>query len=180
MWPPVRRQEAEKLGLLRRRIPGSKIGGKAPGSVVRAAWSFESRAATCACGNPHRRQPARMLCGNEHHVSRRHEGGSCTPVVRRADSCSRHGSRHLSFFGHGYLLCRDRTLRTLATEVTPHCTLWTRHDLHWRAGEETGLKETLLSGDPRAFIDEITDFFQKNQLLSRAEFYQVAKRVRRS
>jgi hypothetical protein len=46
--------------------------------------------------------------------------------------------------------------------------------------EENGMKDTLASADPRAFLDEITEFFQKNQLLSRDEFHQIAKRVRRS
>jgi hypothetical protein len=46
--------------------------------------------------------------------------------------------------------------------------------------EETGQKETLRSADPRALVGAITGFFQDHQLLSRAEFYQIAKRVRRS
>jgi preprotein translocase subunit Sss1 len=33
--------------------------------------------------------------------------------------------------------------------------------------------------DPRAFLNEITEFFRKNQLLSREEFHEIAKRVRR-
>jgi hypothetical protein len=47
------------------------------------------------------------------------------------------------------------------------------------AGEKS-VKEALRSADPRAFLDEITEFFQKNQLLSRSEFHQIAKRARRS
>lgn len=46
-------------------------------------------------GNPSRHQPARMLCGNEHNVSRRHESGSCTQIVRHPDRGSGHGSRHV-------------------------------------------------------------------------------------
>jgi hypothetical protein len=46
--------------------------------------------------------------------------------------------------------------------------------------EEKGVNDALRSADPRAFLDEITEFFQKNQLLSRTEFQQIAKRVRRS
>jgi len=42
------------------------------------------------------------------------------------------------------------------------------------------MKDTLRSADPRAFLDEITEFFQKNQILSRSEFHQIAKRARRS
>jgi hypothetical protein len=42
------------------------------------------------------------------------------------------------------------------------------------------MKDTLRSADPRAFLDEIAEFFQKNQLLSRSEFQQIAKRARRS
>jgi hypothetical protein len=45
---------------------------------------------------------------------------------------------------------------------------------------ETDMKDTVASADPRAFLDEITEFFQKNHLLSREEFHQIAKRVRRS
>jgi len=48
------------------------------------------------------------------------------------------------------------------------------------SARENGMKDTLGSADPRAFLDEITEFFQKNQLLSREEFHQIAKRVRRS
>ncbi len=56
-----------------------------------------------------------------------------------------------------------------------------RDTLHTsRPGEETGVKETLGLADPKAILREITVFFQNNQLLSRAEFYQIAKRVRRS
>lgn len=46
--------------------------------------------------------------------------------------------------------------------------------------EENGMKETLKAADPKAFLDEITAFFQKSPLLSREEFHQIAKRVRRS
>jgi hypothetical protein len=48
-----------------------------------------------------------------------------------------------------------------------------------KSAEESGMKETLASADPRAILGEITGFFQNNQLLSRAEFYQIAKRARR-
>ncbi len=48
------------------------------------------------------------------------------------------------------------------------------------SAEENSMKDTLRSTDPRAFLDEITKFFQRNQLLSREEFHQIAKRVRRS
>jgi hypothetical protein len=48
------------------------------------------------------------------------------------------------------------------------------------SAQENNMKDTLRSADPRAFLDEITEFFQKNQLLSRSEFHQIAKRVRRS
>jgi len=42
------------------------------------------------------------------------------------------------------------------------------------------MTDTLRSANPRTFLDEIKMFFQKNQLLSREEFDQIAKRVRRS
>jgi len=42
------------------------------------------------------------------------------------------------------------------------------------------VKETLRLADPGAFLAEITTFFQKSHLLSRDEFYQIAKQVRRS
>lgn len=48
------------------------------------------------------------------------------------------------------------------------------------SAEEKSVKDTLRSADPRAFLDEITEFFQRNQLLSRNEFHQIAKRARRS
>ena len=46
--------------------------------------------------------------------------------------------------------------------------------------QENGMKDTLASADPRVFLVAITEFFQKNQLLSRSEFHQIAKRARRS
>ncbi len=49
-----------------------------------------------------------------------------------------------------------------------------------KPAEEVGMKETLGSGDPKTIVAEIARFFQNNQLLSRAEFYQIAKRARRS
>jgi len=48
------------------------------------------------------------------------------------------------------------------------------------SAQEDSMKDTLRSADPRAFLDEVTEFFQKNQLLSRNEFHQIAKRARRS
>ena len=42
------------------------------------------------------------------------------------------------------------------------------------------MKDTLKAADPRALLDEIMEFFRKKQLLSRDEFHQIAKRVRRS
>jgi hypothetical protein len=45
---------------------------------------------------------------------------------------------------------------------------------------ENAVKDTVRSADPRALLDEVTEFFRKNQLLSRDEFHQIAKRVRRS
>lgn len=41
-------------------------------------------------------------------------------------------------------------------------------------------ENALRSVDPRAILDEITEFFRRNQQLSRDEFHQIAKRVRRS
>jgi len=48
------------------------------------------------------------------------------------------------------------------------------------SAQENSVKDTLAAADPKAFLDEITEFFQKNQLLSRIEFHQIAKRARRS
>jgi len=47
------------------------------------------------------------------------------------------------------------------------------------SAQENKMNDTLRSADPKAFLDEITEFFQKNQLLSRNEFHQIAKRARR-
>jgi PilZ domain len=46
--------------------------------------------------------------------------------------------------------------------------------------QENSMSDILSAADPKAFLDEITEFFQKNQLLSRNEFHQIAKRARRS
>jgi hypothetical protein len=48
------------------------------------------------------------------------------------------------------------------------------------SAQENDMSDILSAADPKAFLDEITDFFQKNQLLSRNEFHQIAKRARRS
>ena len=49
-----------------------------------------------------------------------------------------------------------------------------------KSAEENGMKEALGSADPRAILGEIMRFFRNNQLLSRAEFCQIAKRARRT
>ncbi len=46
--------------------------------------------------------------------------------------------------------------------------------------QEDNMKDVVDSANAGAFLDEVTKFFQQNQLLSRAEFYKIAKRVRRS
>ena len=48
------------------------------------------------------------------------------------------------------------------------------------SAEENSVKDALASADQRSFLDGIAEFFQKNQTLSRDEFHQIAKRVRRS
>jgi hypothetical protein len=45
---------------------------------------------------------------------------------------------------------------------------------------DSAMHDTLASADPRALVDVITEFFRKDQLLSRDEFHKMAKRVRRS
>jgi hypothetical protein len=40
-------------------------------------------------------------------------------------------------------------------------------------------KDPLAAADPKALVDEIALFFRKNTALSREEFYQIAKRIRR-
>lgn len=46
------------------------------------------------------------------------------------------------------------------------------------SGQENHHENTMFI-DPIAFLDEMTEFFRKKQLLSREEFHQIAKRVRR-
>jgi hypothetical protein len=41
-------------------------------------------------------------------------------------------------------------------------------------------KNSWTAAEARTLIDEITAFFRENQLLSREEFHQIVKRVRRS
>ena len=48
------------------------------------------------------------------------------------------------------------------------------------SAEEKSVKDNPGSADPKAFLDGITEFFQKNQTLSREEFYQIAKQTRQS
>ncbi len=47
------------------------------------------------------------------------------------------------------------------------------------AADESAKKESVAAADLPAFFEAITEFYQKQQLLSREEFYQIAKRVRR-
>jgi hypothetical protein len=66
-------------------------------------------------------------------------------------------------------------LKQLLAALSGRSTIYTAKSV-----EETGLKETLASADPRTILGEVTGFFQNNQLLSRTEFYQIVKRARRS
>ncbi|MGD0417110.1 MAG: PilZ domain-containing protein [Terriglobales bacterium] len=47
------------------------------------------------------------------------------------------------------------------------------------SARENGMKNYMGTVDLKAFLDEMTEFFRKNQLLSRDEFHKIAKRVRR-
>jgi hypothetical protein len=47
------------------------------------------------------------------------------------------------------------------------------------AAGESALKETLRAVDARALVNEMMEFFRKNQQLSRDEFHKIAKRVHR-
>jgi hypothetical protein len=47
------------------------------------------------------------------------------------------------------------------------------------AADESVQREAVASADLPALFSAITEFYQKQQLLSREEFYQIAKRVRR-
>jgi hypothetical protein len=75
------------------------------------------------------------------------------------------------------------------TQVEPAQQLQLQQLLAMLAGHSTftnglpvqdAMKETLRLADPRAFLNEVAEFFRKNQVLSREEFHQIAKRVRRS
>jgi hypothetical protein len=48
------------------------------------------------------------------------------------------------------------------------------------SARENGMKNYMGTVDLRAFLDEMTEFFRKNQMLCREEFHKIAKRVRRS
>jgi PilZ domain-containing protein len=65
-------------------------------------------------------------------------------------------------------------LKQLLAALSGRSTIYTA-----KSAEESGMQETLASADPRAILGEIMGFFQNNQLLSRAEFCQIAKRARR-
>jgi hypothetical protein len=71
--------------------------------------------------------------------------------------------------------CEQLQLKQLLAALSGRNTIYTA-----KSAEEGGMKETLASADPRTILGEITGFFQNNQLLSRAEFHQIAKRARRS
>jgi hypothetical protein len=65
-------------------------------------------------------------------------------------------------------------LKQLLAALSGRSTIYTA-----KSAEESGMNEVLGSADPRAILGEIMGFFQNNQLLSRAEFCQIAKRARR-
>ncbi len=46
--------------------------------------------------------------------------------------------------------------------------------------EGSGVPDVVASADAQIFIERITDFFKQNGSLSRDQFYQIAKQVRRS
>ena len=46
--------------------------------------------------------------------------------------------------------------------------------------EESNVAETVASADPGACMEEVAEFFKKNAALSRDQFCEIAKRVRRS
>jgi hypothetical protein len=71
--------------------------------------------------------------------------------------------------------CEQMQLKQLLAALAGRNTIYTA-----KSSEESGMKETLASADPRTILGEITGFFQNNQLLSRADFCQIAKRARRS
>lgn len=48
------------------------------------------------------------------------------------------------------------------------------------SAEQKSVTDTPASADAKSLVDGIAEFFQKNQMLSREEFHQIAKRVRRS
>ena len=48
------------------------------------------------------------------------------------------------------------------------------------SARENGRENYMGTVDLRAFLDEMTEFFRKNQMLCREEFHKIAKRVRRS
>ncbi|MGA3089744.1 MAG: PilZ domain-containing protein [Terriglobales bacterium] len=49
-----------------------------------------------------------------------------------------------------------------------------------QAAEKTGLRDALAGADPRAILDEVADFFQTRQLLSREELRQIVNKLRRA
>jgi hypothetical protein len=46
------------------------------------------------------------------------------------------------------------------------------------SARENGMKNYMTTVDLRAFLEEMTEFFRKNQTLGREEFHKIAKRVR--
>ncbi len=72
-------------------------------------------------------------------------------------------------------------LKRLLAELTGHVSISVPKPAHENPERvEQTLKNALESADPKAFLDEIIGFFQRNHLLSRDEFHGIAKRVRRA
>jgi hypothetical protein len=69
----------------------------------------------------------------------------------------------------------QRQLKQLLAALSGRSTIYAA-----KSPEEVSMKEILASADPRTILGEVMGFFRNNQLLSRAEFYQIAKRARRS
>jgi len=164
-----------------RRVSRGKSGGKARGFVVRAARSFEPRPATL------------RIWGTVTDVSLHGcyvEMNTTFPVGTKVDLVLKSfgirietpGTVRASypFLGMGICFAEMQPVQLLHLKDLLTALAGRSDVSSGISSEEKSVKDALGSADPKAFLDEIKEFFQKNQLLSRNEFHQIAKRARRS
>ena len=122
-----------------------------------------------------------MLCGNEHNVSRR---GTKAALVFKSfgTRIETPGTVRASypFLGMGICFAEIEPVQQMQRKQLLAALAGRSAVSNGISAEENSVKDSFASADPKPCLDGIAEFFQKDQLLSRNEFHQIAKRARRS